>query len=129
MDEVLALLPLSARHLAGLIGRDALLRLVAARGGTRVYVPLAWSADGELGQWLSQDEALPLLRAYGGEVLKIPLCPALKRIEAVRLHCEEGKSAAAVARQLGCAEDSVYRWVKDERALRAQADLFNQKGE
>lgn len=122
-DDVLDYLPASAREIADLVGIEALLKLVNSRGGTRVYVPAKWLAEGELAAILSAEEAAPLIEGRPGELLKIPRCPKLRQLTALHLH-RRGVTGPDIARRLYVTEDTVYRWIKAAEGRRGQADLF-----
>lgn len=69
-------LPDSLREIALHCGLDAALRLVVARGGTELFVPIRRGcASGDvLAELLGEDAAGALIRAYPGHRIPIPRC-------------------------------------------------------
>jgi hypothetical protein len=108
---------LSEPELVEVIGEEATLLLLEARGGTRAYIPATIPA----GHWLALaigPEAAALLAAHlatgrGGGAVELPLGrgggAALRRR---RIHAglRAGRTANAIARELGLSVRTVRRW-------------------
>ncbi len=111
--------PPEARAYVDLIGVEATLALIAARGGTRLYVPKVAAGSeiaGEIG-----DHAAGLLAAeYGGTYLNVPLVKAWR---AAMLKAS-GRSYADIARAIGSSESGVYKMLARAGMTHSQLDLF-----
>jgi hypothetical protein len=120
-------LPASAQRLVDLIGYDAAVTLIEMYGGTRIYIPK--TPNGRLIELVGEEAAAALSRAFGGDPdVRIPLCPRLRQLAAVKLY-REGWGAGRIARQLRTTEKSVYAWVKEADAQRYRGmngDLFGE---
>jgi hypothetical protein len=96
----------SLREVAELIGTDAAARLLAAFGGTEVYIPsvLNMHAGHHLAQLLGLDAAKLLAERYGvhrgGYRICLPVSRKLKR----DLILESDGTNRAVALKVGCTE-------------------------
>jgi hypothetical protein len=71
-QEVLALLPDELRQIAEIIGVDAALKLVIARGGTSLYVPIEMTADHAIAGLIGMEAGRALSKIYQGEKIEIP---------------------------------------------------------
>jgi hypothetical protein len=104
--------------IAAIIGADAALRLVEARGGTRVYI-----ADGERAQILAEiigvDGARAMADHYGRGEIKVPVARRW-RILCCRA---AGLSYQAIALRAGTSEGVVWRTLSEAGETR-QLDLF-----
>lgn len=115
-------LPDSVQELVTVVGLTAALRIVEARGGIRLYVPMVASAD----HWLAALIGLPALEQlvayYQGDTLEIPRCVealrAVRELEIVR-EAQRGASTAQLARRHGYTERGIR---KLRRRVEAQYD-------
>jgi DNA-binding NarL/FixJ family response regulator len=89
-------------HLVNLIGGDAALRLIEARGGTRIYV-----SEPEEGRALVEIVGLDATRkmraTYGATRVKLPV----GRQWRVLCYKAMGLTGSAIARKVGCSETTV----------------------
>lgn len=124
----LAHLPPSARELIDVIGLQATLKLVEARGGRVLPIPKGKRRAGvaqldELAEIVGLDAAKRLSRRYGGAPLSIPLCTSAVRAardEALQArfdHLSAKMSARAAVGQLvgefgPISESTVWRILK-----------------
>jgi hypothetical protein len=100
--------PAELAWLVDLVGARPALRLIEARGGTRVYVPRTPAEGSALVRDVGLAPAQALAAAYGGETITVPVA----RHWRVREYRAAGLSYAAIARKLGCHEDTVWRLLK-----------------
>lgn len=107
-DQVLAgidpsTLPPVARMLVRAIGLRATLRLLLARGGTQLHIPMDAARAVALVGVLSPDELRALARLYGAQRLDLPKADKLLRqIRDAAIRADrERLSAAEVARRYG----------------------------
>lgn len=117
--EIAELLPRSVRELAADVGLPVALRLVAACGGTSVYVPLPHKAgpDHPLAAKIGSPSLSVLAAGRGGEQIDVPRCAAARR--AVIHRRVEAEAAAGVpAAQLGARWG--YSRTQIKRILRKQ---------
>lgn len=98
----------------------ALLALIKAFGGTRVYVPKAPNQASPLVQAIGREAALALAAAYGGEELKIPIARHW------RILClkQQGLSYRQIALELGIIEDTVWKHLNAAQLTSPQLDMF-----
>ncbi len=73
MADQSASFPHALRHIARVIGEDKTLELVAALGGTEVYVAKEPKSDTPLVQVIGEASALQLGKEFGGTNLELPL--------------------------------------------------------
>ena len=113
-------------EIADLIGDAAALRLVAAFGGLRIYIPAQPKPDQALWQAVGESAAHLLAERYGSAEVEIPSGAALrsKKIAILAARC----SGRQIARDIGATERYVRKVrnagkLADER----QADLFRSK--
>lgn len=113
-DQVLAgidpsSLPPVARMLVRAIGLRATLRLLLARGGTQLHVPVDATRAVALVGVLSPDEIRALAQRYGAQRLDLPKADKLLRqIRDAAIRADrERLSAAAVARRYGLSRRQV----------------------
>jgi len=125
------LLPPTAAQMVAVIGLEAVLALVEACGGARVYVPQpqALGVDHTLVRALGLDAAERLAAHYGGDAITVPRCLAAlrgARNRAIRERHAGGARPPSLARRFGLTERQVYAILAageptvDER----QASLF-----
>lgn len=129
IDQVAATdLPPRLARLAELIGLSATLRLVEARGGTRVYVPERATGD----HWLARLVGLPaltlLVEHYQNESLELDRGAAAVRAARDRRMAgehAEGASTASLALQYGLTQRQVFNILaRVEGGDDSQPDLF-----
>lgn len=107
-DPRLSLLPGTIRPLAEECGFEAVEKLVAAFGGTRLYVPESAVSAAIAGQ-AGRPIAEALRRHFGGGHVVLPrnrILQAAKRREAIR---NDDRPANVIAREHGITVGAVYR--------------------
>lgn len=77
--EILDLLPDELRQIAQEIGVDAALKLVVARGGVGLYVPMAMTPDHPIARLIGMEAAGKLSKRYQGERIEIPRAVGWRR--------------------------------------------------
>jgi hypothetical protein len=112
--------PAELAHLVRLIGADAMLRLIEARGGTRLYVPQVPDDASPIAADIGLEAARALAREYGGETIKVPTC----KVWRARVYHARGLSYAKIARRLGCTESTVWRLLAPAATRATQLSLF-----
>lgn len=100
-----AKVPAELAWLGDVLGAEATLALIEKRGGTRVYVPFQATKTSQLTQEIGLRAARALVGAYGGSTVTVPVARSWR----VRHYHAAGLSYAAIARKLGCHEDTVWR--------------------
>jgi len=122
-------LPPRLAALAALIGLPATLRLVEARGGTRVYVPDVATVD----HWIARLIGLPALQQLVSERPRdyIELDRATAALRAVRdrqiiADHAAGISTATLALENGLTQRQVFNILARTSAVADQCDLFQQ---
>jgi hypothetical protein len=105
------------------LGADDTLRLIEARGGTRVWVPKTFDPDLETVAALIAEFDAPMVRAmvrrWGNGYLKVP---AVKWWRA-RIYRAQRMEYSAIARRLGCDESSVFKWLASGGLTNKQLSL------
>ena len=114
-------------RLVGLIGPEATLRLVEARGGARVYL----AESDALAEIVGLDGAAALRSRYGAVQIKIPIARPWR----VLCYLAQGLSRDKTALKAGCSLNTVDRTVKNYghpngrtvviRPASPQLDLFD----
>ncbi len=112
--------PAEIEWLTAIIGADAALSLIEAHGGTRVYVPAEPSDTSTLANAIGLPAARALAKHRPSEYITVPVC----RNWRIRIYRARGMSCAAIARKVGCHEDTVTRALSAAAAPRNQMDLF-----
>ena len=112
--EIADLLPRSVRELAAEVGLPVALRLVAACGGTTVYVPVPRKAGPEhpLAARIGAAGLAALAAGRGGEPLDVPRCAAARRAVVRRRIAEQsagGVPAAVLAVRWGYSRSHIHR--------------------
>lgn len=107
-DQPLVPPPAELAWLVDLIGAEATLKLIEARGGTRLYVPRAATPDCVLARDVGLAAAQKMTAEFAGNFITVPVA----RHWRVRHYRAAGLSCAAVARRLGCHEDTVWRLLR-----------------
>ena len=100
-------------EISGLIGHEAATRLVAAFGGTRIYVPQFPEPDDTLSDSIGYHAALTLAQMYGGDRIEVPNPPP-RRVKIIELRAG-GLSVDAIARSLGCTRRRVFQVLAEAR--------------
>ncbi len=98
--EIADLLPRSVRELAADVGLPVALRLVAACGGTTVYVPVPRKAgpDHPLVAKIGRPSLSVLAAERGGEQIDVPRCAAARRAVVHRSVVAEAAAGVPAAR-------------------------------
>lgn len=125
-------LPRLLAELAELAGSEAALKLAAAKGGTRLYVPKSLDKDHPLAKDMGLEGARSLCRLYGGEYITVPMAHA-RGLKAMQAKADEmlksGRSANEVALETGLHLRCIYdRRAKLLKRNSSQPDLFDKTG-
>lgn len=106
-------------RLVEIIGPEAAMRLIEARGGTRVYL-----SDAGEGRTVSDivgvDAAAKLNAIYGRDKFKVPLA----RDWRVLCYRQQGLSYRQMALRVGCSENGVGNILRRYQKTQVQFDLF-----
>ncbi len=109
-------LPRTARHLAEVIGLDAVLVLVAHCGGREVF-PARADTRAHLGELLGEAAAQKLADTYRGEPIRVPQCKdALRAAYQDDMRAEydrrtrAGESSRSVVQDLAARPPYYYDW-------------------
>ena len=102
-------------HLIGLIGSDGATRLVAAFGGTRIYIPQSPAPEDTLSEAIGYQSARALAHIYAGDRIEVPNPPP-RRVRILELRAN-GLSIDAIARSLGCTRRRVFQVMAEARAV------------
>lgn len=92
-------------ELETLIGEAALLRLVEAFGGTRLFVPVKMSSAHDIAKAIGIEAALKMSERLAPDVIRVPLARELR----ARHYRARGQSNAQIARALGITENGVEK--------------------
>lgn len=115
------LLPPQLRRLVGAIGVAGTVKLLRARGGTRLWLPQRGEASEILVELLGRTLAAQLVDAFPGErVLSLPKLDKISaqmRDSAIRAEHAEGVSYAVLALRYDLTERQVLNIVKSEGRL------------
>ena len=101
-------------ELIAVMGTPAAARLVAAFGGTRLYVPQTPDAGDALSGAVGHEAAIALAQIYGGDRLEVPN-PTPRRVRIAQMRAD-GMSVDAIARALGCTRRRVFQVLAEARA-------------
>jgi hypothetical protein len=101
-------------ELIAVMGTPAAARLVAAFGGTRLYVPQTPGAEDALSAAVGHEAAMVLAQIYGGDRLEVPN-PTPRRVRIAQMRAA-GMSVDAIARALGCTRRRVFQVLAEARA-------------
>jgi Mor family transcriptional regulator len=104
-------------NLVAALGREATQKLVAAYGGTRIYVPVRAAPESAFATLIGHAAAEALSRYYGGERFDVPIAKRGQRVlrgEICRLR-RDGMHVTAIARALGCTRRYVFRILADQQ--------------
>ena len=117
--EIADLLPHSVRELAADVGLPVALRLVAACGGTTVYVPVPHKAgpDHPLAARIGADSLATLAAGRGGEPLDLPSCSAARRAvihQRIVRQAADGVPAAVLAARWGYSRSHIHRILRKQ---------------
>jgi hypothetical protein len=109
-------LPRSARHLAEVIGLDAVLVLVAHCGGREVF-PARADTRAHLGELLGETIAQKLADTYRGDPIRVPQCKDALRVayqDDMRAEYDRrtraGESSRSVVQDLAARPPYYYDW-------------------
>lgn len=118
---------LSANHASALFGKSAMFvelvevvghaaatQLVAAFGGTRLYVPHTPVPDDALSLSIGLEAAIKLSQVYGGDRLDVPN-PTPRRAQ-ICLLWSDGLTVDQIARRLKCTRRRVFQVLAEARA-------------
>lgn len=97
-------------ELEEVMGRDATIRLVARRGGQRIYVPDSIHPDHDLAVILGEEAAAALCARWGGEAFNLPIGHKFlleARRERIKQLRDQGKSLNEIAGLMGCCRRTV----------------------
>ncbi len=121
-SAVLALLPPRLQEIAGVVGVDATLKLAAASGGLRLFIPAKIHAQHPIAKAIGIDKAKLLSRRYASECIALPRGQAYRR-SLVRQRALEryyaGESARQVASDLELHEITIYNWAGEDKRIAA----------
>ncbi len=95
-------LPKSLREMADIIGIEAVVKLVEAKGGTALYVRRLSSPHWVVESIIGEQKAKLLGENYGSETIYIPKCSGIKtetRNHNIRAMYDNGESADTIARK------------------------------
>jgi hypothetical protein len=112
--------PAEVAWLTDVIGAEAAFILIEQRGGTRVSVPKIRAAGSSLAALVGDEAAAALVRAFGDSTITIPVA----RYWRVQRYRQQGLSYAAIARMLGCHEDTVWRLLRTGSRESTQLSLL-----
>jgi hypothetical protein len=111
--------PSMLEDLIDMIGEEAVVKLVTAYGGTRLYVPHDPEADDALANSIGLPAALRLAQMYGGDRMDVPN-PTPRRVRILQLR-KSGLSVDAIARSLRCTRRRVFQVLAEARAAQRPA--------
>lgn len=121
-------LPPRLAELASVIGLPATLRLVEARGGTRIYVPDTVTSDSWLARLIGLIPFEALVKHYRREFLVLDrAAAALRAVRDRRIIADhaEGASTASLALECGLTQRQVFNILaQGDKASTSQPDLF-----
>lgn len=120
MTPVLPTPPAELEWLSQHLAPPALLALIEAFGGTRIYVPKAPNQGSPLVHAIGREAAAALSAAHGGDELKIPIA----RHWQVKCLRQRGLSYREIALKLRITEDAVWNHLNAARLTSPQLDLF-----
>jgi Homeodomain-like domain len=103
-------------ELAAAIGEEAAAQLVAAFGGTRLYVPHFPGPAEALSNAIGWEAARRLAQVYGGDRVDVPN-PTPRKVRILEMRAA-GFSVDAIARELGCTRRRVFQVMAEDRAKR-----------
>jgi hypothetical protein len=110
-------------RLVELVGPDAALALVEARGGTRIYVGEAIEGR-TVTDIIGVAAAARLAEAFGRETIKVPLAREWR----ILIYKARGLSYRAIALKAGCSENTVWETLSRHRQTNSQLDFFKPTG-
>jgi hypothetical protein len=105
-------------QLTELIGLEGASQLVAAYGGTRIYIPQTAEPEDTLSESIGHSAACALARMYGGERIEVPNPPP-RRLRILELRAT-GLSIDAIARSLGCTRRRVFQVMAEARVVASE---------
>jgi hypothetical protein len=102
------------QNLIDLIGHDAATALIAAFGGTRVYVPQVPEPEDTLSALIGHLPACALAQIFGGDRIEVPNPPP-RRMRILELRAN-GLTINVIARTLACTRRRVFQVIAEARA-------------
>jgi hypothetical protein len=105
--------PSMLQNLIDLIGHDAATALIAAFGGTRVYIPQNPEPADLLSEVIGHRPACALAQIFGGDRLEVPNPPP-RRMRILELR-RKGLTINAIARTLACTRRRVFQVIAEAR--------------
>jgi DNA-binding CsgD family transcriptional regulator len=91
-------------ELASIIGADATLALIEAKGGRRVHVPSGKGGGVSLARIIGAEAAGKLHASFGGMDIKVPIEAGWR----IRLYRSRGLSYSEIAKKVGVTEKTVW---------------------
>ncbi|WP_094462636.1 helix-turn-helix domain-containing protein [Pannonibacter phragmitetus] len=107
-------------RLIDLIGDEATLALVTARGGRSVYVPERPTAQTEIAKIVGLDAATILGQSFGRESIIVPVAREWRVLQ----YDAQAMSVPQIAALTGCHVDTVRKIRRRHGLSAAQLDLF-----
>lgn len=121
-------LPRSLRSLLDLLGDEAGMRLVEARGGTRLAVPVRATVEHELFHLLGAEAFAHLVAEYGGRHLQLPKADKVlqqaKHAAVLRMYFDEHCPVPRIALTLNYTRTRVYQIIQASGSDLVNGDLF-----
>lgn len=115
----------SIREINANFGAEAALALIAAFGGTEIYIPETWR-EGHALNVIGEELAKALCAQIGGSTVVIPKELITSQARHRRAHelAREGHKTAEIARALNLTERHVYKLLASNPSSRRQARRF-----
>lgn len=109
-------------RLRDIIGDEATLALVEARGGRQVYVPVEPAEDQVLARIIGLDALRQLGQEYGREFVTVPVAREWR----IAVYSAQGVPTPEIARRVGAHIDTVRKCRRRQGLQQRQYDLFEQ---
>lgn len=109
-------------RLRDIIGDEATLALVEARGGRQVYVPVDPAEGAEIARIIGLDAARRLGQEYGREPITVPVAREWR----IAVYSAQGVTVPEIARRVGAHIDTVRKCRRRQGLQQRQYDLFDQ---
>ena len=101
------------KDLIKVIGHERAARIVAAHGGTRLYIPQMPTPTDSLSDLVGYEAACALARTFGGDRIEVPN-PTARRLQIIELRAS-GLSIDVIARTLRCTRRRVFQVLAEAR--------------
>ncbi len=127
-SDVLDYLPEFMHEIIRVVGIDAAIIIVQARGGVRLYVPKVADPTHWLANAIGVSAMAALIAEMGGDEIEIPFCKeALIAIKerAILKKAQSGKSQSALAREYKMTERGIRKLLR--RAEKSHPDIIQQQ--